>query len=287
MSDNASGAGQAPVSEERFDSVAADYEKYVAPHFLIPATDLIELAALQPGEKALDVATGPGVAALLAAPKVGATGSIVGVDVSEAMLTIARQKAEKNGLTVEFVRGDVQSLDFPEQSFDIVLSNCGLGTTEPEKSLSSIRRMIKPGGRFALTHWGPTSRPAQAFYELLSKRRVAEVSPRLEWLRRTDLTARPWTTQCTTPEALAALLTEHGFRDVRASAREYAFTFADAEAYLNISLSFPLARAEFDALSPGTQRMFKHEFNALMAPFRGANRSVISNDTILFAVAFV
>lgn len=287
MSESDGGAGLAPVSEARFDSVAADYEKHVAPLFHVPAADLIELAALQPGEKVLDVATGPGVAALLAAPKVGPTGSIVGVDFSEAMLAIARQKADKEGLAVEFVRGDVEALDFPERSFDVVLSNCGLGTTEPEKSLPSIRRMIKPGGRFALTHWGPTSRPAQAFYELLRKRRVAEASPRLEWLRRTDLTARPWPTQCTTPEALAALLTEHGFQDARASVREYTFTFADAEAYLDVSLSFPLARAEFDALSPGTQRMFKHEFNALMAPFRGSNRSIVSKDAILFAIASV
>jgi ubiquinone/menaquinone biosynthesis C-methylase UbiE len=281
--------------EARFDSVAQNYEKNVSPLFRGPAADLIELAALQPGEKVLDAATGPGLAALLAAPKVGPTGTVVGVDLSEAMLTIARQKVAKEGVSVEFVRGDVEALDYPEGSFDVVLSNFGLGTTEPGKSLPSIRRVLrtpdpasgKPGGRFALTHWGPTSRPAQAFYDLMPKRRVSEPTPRLEWLRRTDLTARPWPSAYNTPEALAALLTAHGFKEVQASIREYTFTFADTDAYLEMSLSFPLARAEFDALSPGNQRMFKHEFNALMAPFRGPNRSILSKDAVLFAMTHV
>jgi len=281
--------------EARFDTVAQNYEKHVTPLFRGPAADLIELAALQPGEKVLDVATGPGLAALLAAPRVGPTGAVVGVDLSEAMLTIARQKAAKEGVSVEFVRGDVEALDYPEASFDVVLSNFGLGTTEPGKSLPSIRRVLRtpdpvsgrPGGRFALTHWGPTSRPAQAFYDLMRKRRVGEPTPRLEWLRRTDLIARPWPSEYNTSEALAALLTTHGFKDVQASVREYTFTFADTEVYLEMSLSFPLARAEFEALSPGNQRMFKHEFNALMAPFRGPNRSIISKDAVLFAMAHV
>ncbi|HZQ07329.1 MAG TPA: hypothetical protein VFD70_12185, partial [Anaerolineae bacterium] len=57
------------------------------------------------------------------------------------------------------------------------------------------------------------------------------------------------------------------------------------DAYLDMSLSFPLALAEFQALSPGNQRMFRHEFNAAMAPFRGPNRSITSVDTLLFALA--
>ncbi|MBI3762653.1 MAG: methyltransferase domain-containing protein [Chloroflexi bacterium] len=283
MNDTHVGAELAP--EARFDAVAADYEKHVTPLFRGPAADLIERAALQPGEKVLDVGTGPGLAALFAASKVGPTGSVTGVDLSEAMLAIARQRAAKEGLGVEYLRGDAEALDYPAGSFDAVVSNFGLGTTDPDRSLPSIRRVIKPGGRFALTHWGPSSRPAQAFYDLMRRRRVAEPTPRLEWLRNTDLTARPWESQIKTPEALAALLAGHGFQNVQSSLREYAFTFADSDAYLDMSLSFPLSRAEFDALSPGNQRMFKHEFNALMAPFRGPNRSVISRDAILFAVA--
>jgi ubiquinone/menaquinone biosynthesis C-methylase UbiE len=116
-------ATEAPQSEARFDAVAAAYEKYVTPLFRQPAADLIELAALRPGEQVVDVATGPGIAALLAAPQVAPGGAVTGVDVSEAMLAIARQNAEKQGLAVQFVQGDVEALDLPLAAFDAVLSN--------------------------------------------------------------------------------------------------------------------------------------------------------------------
>jgi ubiquinone/menaquinone biosynthesis C-methylase UbiE len=274
------------TAEARFDDVAAAYARHVAPLFLAPASDLVELAELRPGERLLDAGCGPGVAALLAAPKVGPAGAVVGVDASEAMLAIARQKAEQEGLAASFVKGDVEALDLPDASFDVVVSNFGLGTTDPARALQSLRRVLKPGGRLALTHWGPSSRPAQAFYALLGKRRVADPDSRLAWLRETDLTARPWMTEIRTPAALAALLSEHGFSGAQASARDYDFAFADSEAYLEMSLAFPLARAEFDALSPGNQRMFRHELNAALAPMRGPNRSIASRDAILFGVAY-
>ncbi len=282
-------AGEGGVGQARFDSVAGAYAEHVVPHFRAPAADLVELAALQPGERVLDAACGPGIAALLAAPKVAPGGAVVGVDVSESMLEIARAQPRPaaEGVSVEFVQADVEALELPEASFDAALSNFGLGTTDPAASLPALKRVLRPGGRLALTHWGPSSRPAQAFYELVGKRRVAAPDAHLEWLRGTDLTARPWMTQVKSPEALAALLAEHGFRDVQASAREYGFEFANSEAYLEMSLCFPLARAEFDALSPGNQRMFRHELNAALAPLRGPNRSILSRDTILFAVAYV
>jgi ubiquinone/menaquinone biosynthesis C-methylase UbiE len=275
------------MDEARFDAVAAAYDKHVAPLFRGPAADLIELATLRPGERVLDAAAGPGVAALLAAPKVAPGGSVVGVDVSEAMLAIGRQKADKAGVDIEFIQADVEALGLPSASFDVVLSNFGLGTSDPARSLPSLRQVLKPGGRLALTHWGPTSRPSKAFYELMGKRRVSEPDPRLEWLRGTDLTARPWMTEIKTPEALAALLVEHGYRDAQASAQEYDFTFSDSDAYLEMSLAFPLARAEFDALSPGNQRMFRHELNAALAPMRAPNRSILSTEAVLFGFAYV
>lgn len=271
--------------EARFDAVAADYEKNATPVLYNFAADLIELAVLQPGEKVLDVGTGTGLAALLAAQKVAPTGSVVGIDISEAMLTIARQKAAKENSIATFIRGDAEALDFPDEIFDVVISNLGLGSTDPDKSLPSIKRVLKPGARFAFTHWGPTGRAAKAFYDLLQKRRVAEPTPHLAWLRSTDLIVRPWETQYRNPSALAELLRRHGFQNIQTGTREYRTSFANSDAYLDMSLVFPLAHAEFEALSPGKQRMFRHEFNAAMAPFRGPNRTIISEDTILFATA--
>lgn len=272
------------MKESPFDTVAESYEMHVAPIFHITAQDLIELVDLEPGEKVLDVGTGPGVAAMLIAPSVTPSGSVVAVDLSEEMLTIAREKADQKGLEIEFRRANIEDLDFPDDSFDVVLSSFGLGTTEPGKSLPSIRRVLKPGGRFGLSQWGPSSRPAHTFFELLQSRRVDEPPPRLEWLRKNDLTSQQWYLRYNTREALEELLVSHGFKKVRTEVRTYKFSYKDADAYIDMSLSFPLAQAEFEALSPGNQRMFRHEFNIAMAPYRGPNRSIISEDTILFAV---
>jgi len=231
------------LKRARFDAVAERYGKNVSPIFRDPAIDLVELAELKPGDIVLDVGTGPGAAALLAASKVAPTGSVVGVDLSEEMLKLARGNAEQEALEIEFRQADVEALEFPEESFDVVLSSFGLGSTDPNKSLSSIRRVLKSGGRLALAHWVQFSRPAKAFYELLQRRRIAEPTPVLETLRSTDRIAQPWHDQFNTSEAMVALLGANGYREARAEVRQYTSDYGDADAYLEVPLSFPLAQA--------------------------------------------
>ncbi len=269
----------------RFDPVATLYARHVAPLFTGPVARLLELAALQAGERVLDIGTGPGQAALQSAGRVGPGGSVTAVDLSEAMLAIGQQHAAAAGAKIDFRVADAERLDFPADAFDAVVSNFGLSGADPEKALASIQRILRPGGRLAFSHWGAKSRPAQAFYTLLGKRRVAEPSPRLAWLRATDPTTKAWEGRYDTTETLRGLLVSQGFREVQTTVQEFAFTFADADAYLEMALSFPLAQAEFQALSPGNQRMFRHELNALLAPYRGPNRSIVAHDPILFAVA--
>ena len=273
------------ISGVPFDTVVEVYKQHVIPMFRTAGQDLIELADLQPGERVLDVGTGPGVAAFLAARKVAPDGSVVGIDISEVMLDAARTQAEKEKTGVEFRQGDAEELAFPESSFDVVLSCLGIGNTDPAKSLPSILRVRRVGGRLVLSQWKPAGQAAMTFYQLLQKRRVAQPAPRLERLRENDFTARPWYNSYSSPTALTALLEEYGFQDIRVERREYTTVFENSDAYLDMSISFPLALAEFRALSPGNQRMFRHEFNAAMAPFRGPNRTIVSKDIILFAVA--
>jgi ubiquinone/menaquinone biosynthesis C-methylase UbiE len=270
--------------EAPYDAVAAVYDQTIPALFEAPAKDLVALAASQPGERVLDVGTGPGTAALLAAAQVGPNGAVVAVDVSDAMLALGRRRAEAAGLAIEFRHADAQALDLPDESFDLVLSNFGLGGTDPEKSLPQLRRVLRPGGRLALSHWGPTSRPAQALMDLLARRRTETPDARLARLRAAEAACRAWETTYNTGDALAGLLAAHGFAAVRSEVKEYSYSYVSADAYLEMAAAYPVARAELDALSPGQQRMFRHEFNAAMAPFRGPNRSVISVDPILFAV---
>lgn len=283
----------AQVKNARYDDVAERYEKYVTLRFSQLAQDLIELAALQSGEKVLDVGTGTGVAALLAAPKVAPTGSVVGIDLSQAMLDIAFQKAKAEDFSIDFQCVDVEMLDlvFSEEKFDVVLSNFGLGTTDPDNSLLAIRQVLKrpnrasggAGGRLVLAQWGPFSRPAKTFLDLLEKNKTSEPSSELQWLRDTAQVAHYWHNQ--SAAAMAAMLTAYGFRNVHVDMRKYSFTYTNSDAYVDMTRSYPRANAEFEAMSPGQRRMFRHEFNAATAPFRAENQAIVSEDEIIFAVA--
>lgn len=107
---------------------------------------------LQEGERLLDVGCGPGDAALALAADVGATGHLVGVDSSASMLTVARERAGTAKCSVRFSVGDALSLDEPDASFDVARSERTLQwVTDPEAAVAELARVLRPGGRMALT----------------------------------------------------------------------------------------------------------------------------------------
>ena len=108
-------------------SAPENYERYLVPAIFGPfATDLVELSAIQPGERVLDVACGPGVVARLAAEVVGATGRVVGVDLNAGMLAVARTLPLARGAPVEWREDDAAALQLPDGGFDVVLCQQGL-----------------------------------------------------------------------------------------------------------------------------------------------------------------
>jgi SAM-dependent methyltransferase len=110
----------------------------------------------------LDVATGSGLAALLAARLVGPEGRVVGVDLSETMVALARNRASEEGVdNADFFAMDAEDLDLPPNSFDAVL--CALGLMlfpQPDRALSEMHRVLKLGGSVALAVFGRGSRVA-------------------------------------------------------------------------------------------------------------------------------
>lgn len=133
----------------------------------------IELASLVTGSRVLDVCCGTGASALPAAEAVGPTGSVVGVDLAEGLLEMARAKSMQLRLgNIEFELGDMLSLRFPAASFDAVVCVFGVFfVPDMAKAVNELWNRVRPGGKLAVTTWGANfCEPANdAFWRSIKK----------------------------------------------------------------------------------------------------------------------
>ena len=123
-------------------------------------TRLLELAAPGPGERVLELACGAGGAGIAAAGLVGPDGEVVLSDVAAEMTAIAAARAADLGLgNVRALTLDLDDLDQPDQAYDVVLCREGLMFAfDPARAVAGIRRVLRPGGRMAVSVWGPRAR---------------------------------------------------------------------------------------------------------------------------------
>ena len=106
---------------------AETYERFMVPPLFAPAAErLLDIARPRPGERVLDVGCGTGIVARSVASRLGAAGTVIGLDLSPGMLEVARLMSEQEGLTIAWHEGRAEALPFPDGSFDLVLCQFAL-----------------------------------------------------------------------------------------------------------------------------------------------------------------
>jgi ubiquinone/menaquinone biosynthesis C-methylase UbiE len=248
------------------------YERYPAQYLLRPwVADLVARAGLRRGERVLDLACGTGLVARLAAPAIGPTGRVTGLDLNPGMLAVARRLPAPSGAPITWVEGSALAMDVADDSIDVILCQQGFQFFPDRRAaLGEMRRVLVPGGRLLLSVWRIAGPYHRALTEALARHVGAEA-------------ASGFAASRIAPDAeeLHRLVLEAGFRDVAVHASAMSIRLPEVEDFVLWHLAAtPVARA-VAAVSPHARAGLAQQVSAALAVYASGDGVTVPDETNL------
>jgi SAM-dependent methyltransferase len=253
---------------------AETYAAYAVPKNRPFAIHLVQLLAPQPGERLLDIATGPGVVAVEAARTMGVAGEVVATDIApvwERWVNEAAQDAHVGN--VSFAAMPADALALPDAAFDVVACQFGLMfVPEPSAALREMRRVLRPGGRLGIAVWSTSDRVAH-FGSMAALRAALPPEP--------PKPGEPTPLSLSEPGLIERLTEEAGFVDVRAHKHAETFFLDSAESEWRRLQEDPAFAPKLDTLTTEARAAAREAVIAAVEQFRYGDRFAMPSEAII------
>jgi ubiquinone/menaquinone biosynthesis C-methylase UbiE len=239
-----------------FDGAASRYDREGPSIFRTLGAHLVDWVDIPLGARVLDVSTGTGAVLIPAAQRVGADGSVIGIDLSAGMLAEAEKNAQQNRITnYQLLKMDAERLEFPDESFDAV--TCGFSIfffPSIQVALSEMHRVLKPSGKLGVSVFGRTPGPFEPGWRLFAEQAQAY-----------GVAVRTPQRVAYNPEELQALLESSGFTETKTHTETLDAVYPTEEDWWAFQLTLA-TRAAILRMTPETRAQFKSEYLAKLRP---------------------
>ena len=263
---------QRRIQRYGWDRASALYEHSWQTQLAPAHSKLLDLAAIGPGSRVVDVACGTGLITFAAAAAAGRTGAVVGTDLSQAMIDRGRVRAQARGFGhVRFERMDAEDLSLPDASCDAALNALGLMyVPDARKAVAEMARVLSPGGRAVAVVWGRRSRCGWAqIFPIVDAQVRSEVCPLFFALG--------------TADTLGAIFRDTGFTGVVTETIETRLEWPSAEEACGAAFAGGPVALAYSRFDEPTRQIVRREYLASIEPWKAGSGYAVPGEFVVVA----